>query len=137
MDLQQHLKNAMEKSEKVRPKVGGFPYLAECLRREGFLKNMWQLPSATSFYISEDDALVIPGKSLIDGASTCPKFNKEKLIAILRIDQAGQTTFLEFLENTWGAGVVKYEVDFINRNVIYYGLNGEEYREDYMAVKID
>lgn len=29
-------KNAMEKSEKVRPKVGGFPYLAECLRREGF-----------------------------------------------------------------------------------------------------
>jgi uncharacterized protein YbcV (DUF1398 family) len=28
-----------------RPKVGGFPYLAETLRRAGVTRNLWYLPA--------------------------------------------------------------------------------------------
>ena len=35
------VQGAMKKAEKIRPKVGGFPYLAECMREAGVLKNVW------------------------------------------------------------------------------------------------
>ena len=127
MKLQNNLQNAMSKSEKVRPKIGGFPYLAECLREEGFIKNTWYLPSGDSFYFSKEDSLVIPGKSLIEDIAVYPSYSEEKLIRALRSDQAGKSTFPEFLMNTWKSGVVKYEVNFIDRYVVYYGANGEEY----------
>lgn len=137
MKLQNNLKNAMTKSEKVRPKIGGFPYLAECLREEGFIKNTWYLPSGDSFYFSKEDSLVIPGKSLIDDITVYPSYSEEELIRALRTDQAGKSTFPEFLMNTWKSGVVKYEVNFIDRYVVYYGANGEEYKEIYPAVEIN
>ncbi|NHI76911.1 DUF1398 family protein [Lactococcus petauri] len=137
MELINHLKQAMENSEKVRPKIGGFPYLAECLHQEGFTKNTWYLPSGDSFYFSQDDSLVISGTSLIGDMDKCPTFDESLLIKALRMDQAGQTTFPEFLMNVWEAGVVQYDVNFINRYVSYYGSNGEEYREDYPEVHID
>ncbi|KXT63524.1 DUF1398 family protein [Lactococcus sp. DD01] len=55
----------------------------------------------------------------------------------MRTDQAGQTSFPEFLMNTWKAGIVKYEVNFTDRYVIYYGANGEEYKEAYSAVELN
>ncbi|MFK4974500.1 DUF1398 family protein [Lactococcus garvieae] len=127
----------MSKSEKVRPKIGGFPYLAECLREEGFIKNTWYLPSGDSFYFSKEDSLVIPGKSLIEDITVYPSYSEEELIRALRTDQAGKSTFPEFLMNTWKSGVVKYEVNFIDRYVVYYGANGEEYKEIYPAVEIN
>jgi uncharacterized protein YbcV (DUF1398 family) len=54
----------------------------------------------------------------------------------LRIDQAGQSTFSEFLAASWRAGVVRYEVDFAERTVGYYGCNGEVYVEAYPAVDL-
>lgn len=137
MKLQKNLQNAMSKSEKVRPKIGGFPYLAECLREEGFIKNTWYLPSGDSFYFSKEDSLVIPGKSLIEDITVYPSYSEEELIRALRTDQAGKSTFPEFLMNTWKSGVVKYEVNFIDRYVVYYGANGEEYKEIYPAVEIN
>lgn len=137
MKLLNDLKNAMSKSEKVRPKVGGFPYLAECLREEGFTKNTWYLPSGDSFYFTSEDSLVIPGKPLIKDITIYPTYSEEKLINALRKDQEGQTTFPEFLMNTWKSGIVKYEVNFIERYVIYYGADGEEYKETYPAVEIN
>jgi uncharacterized protein YbcV (DUF1398 family) len=65
-----------------------------------------------------------------------PRFNREALITALRTDQAGNSTFPEFLAATWHAGVVRYDVDFTARNVAYYGCNGEEYIEEYPAVEI-
>lgn len=127
----------MAKSEKIRPKIGGFPYLAECLREEGFTKNTWYLPSGDSFYFTKEDSLVVPGKPLIGDITTYPTYSEEKLINALRADQSGKTTFPEFLMNTWKAGVVKYEVHFIERYVIYYGANNEEYKETYPAVEIN
>lgn len=137
MKLLNNFKNAMAKSEKVRPKIGGFPYLAECLREEGLTKNTWCLPSGDSFYFTSEDSLVIPGKPLIGDITTYPTYSEEKLINALRSDQSGKTTFPEFLMNTWKAGVVKYEVHFIERYVIYYGANNEEYKETYPAVEIN
>jgi hypothetical protein len=62
-------------------------------------------------------------------------FNREALIAASRVDQAGESTFPEFLAS-WRAGVVRYEVDFAVRTVAYFGCNGEEYVEAYPAVEI-
>ncbi|MDB1717979.1 DUF1398 family protein [Enterococcus entomosocium] len=137
MRLHDRLKNAMSRSLRVQPQIGSFPYLAECLRLEGFSKNTWYLPSGDSFYFSKEDSLVIPGKSLIEQVSSCPSFSKEKLIKALRADQVGQTTFEEFLMETWKSGIVKYEVNFIEREVIYFGANGEEYKEAYPEVTIN
>ena len=66
-----------------------------------------------------------------------PRFDRAALIAALRTDQAGNSTFPEFLAASWRAGVVRYEVDFIGRAVTYYGANGEEYVEQYPAVTVE
>lgn len=134
MTIEQQLQQAMEKSQKIRPAIGGFPYLADCLRQAGFLKNTWYLPSGDSFYFTSDDALVIPGTSLIEAPSPCPIFHETALIKALKLDQAGQTTFPDFLKNIWSAGVVMYTVDFIHRSVTYYGADNTHYQEDYPSI---
>jgi len=79
---------------------------------------------------------VILGTPLSSGTVDVPPFNREALIAALRIDQAGKSTFPEFLEASWRAGVVRYDVGVMARKVAYYGCNGEEYIEDYPAVDV-
>jgi uncharacterized protein YbcV (DUF1398 family) len=66
-----------------------------------------------------------------------PAFDREALIAAIRVDQAGESTFPEFLAASWGAGVVRYEVDFAARTVRYLGCNGEQYVEAYPAVELE
>jgi uncharacterized protein YbcV (DUF1398 family) len=66
-----------------------------------------------------------------------PPFNRDALVAALRTDQAGKSTFPEFLAACWGAGVVRYDVDFVARCVAYYGCLGEVYMEDYPAVQVE
>ncbi|MFP8918498.1 DUF1398 family protein [Enterococcus innesii] len=117
--------------------MGSFPYLAECLRQEGFVKKSWYLPSGYSFYFLGEEVLVIPGKALIDQVTPFPSFSEEKLIKALRADQAGQTTFTEFLMTTWASGIVNYEMNFRERTVAYYGLNNEEYKEAYSEVELN
>jgi len=60
----------------------------------------------------------------------------EALIKALKIDQAGQSSFPEFLKASWKAGVVSYVVDFEKHLVTYYGVLGESYSENYPAVEI-
>ena len=76
------------------------------------------------------------GPALITGTVDVPIFDQEALIKALRIDQAGKSTFPEFLDASWRAGIVRYEVDFVARTVAYLGCNGEEYIETYPAVEI-
>lgn len=76
------------------------------------------------------------GTPLCSGTVDVPSFNREALISALRTDQAGKSTFPEFLAASWRAGVVRYDVDLIDRKVAYYGCNGEEYIEDYPAVEV-
>ncbi len=133
----ENLEAAQRKAMTLRPKVGGFPYLAETLRSAGVTRNTWFLPSCQSLFLTSKGPVIIQGTPLATGAMDVPKFNKESLIVALRADQAGKTEFLEFLTSSWRAGVVRYDVDFINRTVTYYGCNDERYIESYPSVKID
>ena len=40
-----NLIEAMNFAQANRPRVGGFPYLAEVLRKAGATRNVWSLPS--------------------------------------------------------------------------------------------
>ena len=131
-----NLEAAQKRAMAVRPKVGGFPYLAEVLRCAGVTRNFWFLPACQSLFLTNDGPVVIQGAPLATGIMDVPDFDREALIAALRIDQAGQSTFPEFLAASWRAGVVRYDVDFAARTVAYYGCNGEEYIEAYPAVDL-
>ena len=74
------------------------------------------------------------GVPLVNGAVDVPAFDEEALIKALLVDQAGESTFPEFLNASWQAGVVRYDVDLGARTVAYQGCNGEEYIEAYPAV---
>jgi uncharacterized protein YbcV (DUF1398 family) len=120
----------------VRPKVGGFPFLAEALRQAGVTRNEWCLPACQSLYLTKAGPVVSAGTPLTSGTEDVPSFDREALVQAIREDQAGRTTFPEFLEAAWRAGVVRYEVDFVARTVVYYGCLGERYLEEYPSVDL-
>jgi uncharacterized protein YbcV (DUF1398 family) len=76
------------------------------------------------------------GESLVKGVTDIPQFDREALIHCLRVNQAGESTFPEFLQSAWEAGVIRYDVDFIKRHVIYYGCNEESYLEEYPEIEV-
>jgi uncharacterized protein YbcV (DUF1398 family) len=131
-----NLTEAMKTAQAIRPRVGGFPYLAEVLRQVGVTRNVWSLPSGQSLFLTEQGPVVMQGNPLVTGAVDVPAFNEEALIRALRVDQAGESTFPEFLEASWRAGVVRYDVELEARAVAYQGCNGEEYIEAYLAVTV-
>ena len=131
-----HLQAALQRAIAIRPPVGGFPTLAECLRSAGVRRNVWQLPSCQSLYLTEQGPVLIQGEPLLTGTTDVPAFDQDALIRALRVDQAGQSSFPQFLQAAWHAGVVRYEVDLLARNVTYYGWQGERYVEDYPAVTL-
>ncbi len=131
----ENLEAALRQAMAIRPKVGGFPHLAETLRRAGVTRNLWFLPACQSLYLTNDGPVVIQAAPLATGTIDVPLFNREALITALRTDQAGESSFPEFLQASWRAGVVRYDVDFIARTVAYYGCNGEQYVEAYPAVE--
>lgn len=131
-----NLNEAMKFAAANRPRVGGFPYLAEVLRKAGVTRNVWSLPSCQSLFLTHEGPVVLQSGPLVNGAVDVPAFNEEALIKALRVDQAGESTFPEFLDASWRAGVVRYDVDLEARTVAYQGCNGEEYIEDYPAVTV-
>jgi uncharacterized protein YbcV (DUF1398 family) len=132
-----NLTRAMKRAEAIRPRVGGFPYLAEILRQAGATRNEWSLPSCQSLFLTGEGSVIMQGTPLVTGACDVPAFDQDALIAALRIDQAGESSFPEFLSATWHAGVVRYEVDFTARTVAYQGCHGEEYIEAYPSVTVE
>ncbi len=131
----------LEKAQKIamanRPKVGGFPYLAEVLRQAGVRMNRWSLPSCQSIYVFKEVSVVQQGSPLVMGTHEVPKFNYDSLISAIRADQEGLNSFPEFLQASWNAGVIAYDVDFENRKVSYYGSNSECYIEEYPTVELN
>ena len=130
------LQAAQQRAMAGRPKVGGFPYLAETLRRAGVTRNVWSLPACQSLYLTNEGPVLTQSTPLVTGTVDVPPFDRDALIKALRTDQAGNSTFPEFLAATWRAGVIRYDADFLGRKVAYYGCNGEEYVEDYLAVEV-
>jgi len=131
------LVEAQKYAMSIKPKVGGFPFLAEALRQAGITMNRWYLPSCQSIYMMSEGSVVQQGPTLITGTHDVPKFNREALIVAIRKDQRGESTFPEFLQNAWNAGVVSYDADFVKRHVIYFGVNGESYLEEYPEIEIE
>jgi uncharacterized protein YbcV (DUF1398 family) len=131
-----NLMEALRRAETIRPRVGGFPYLAEVMREAGVTRNVWSLPGCQSVFLTQEGPVVMQGKPLVDGAADVPLFDEGALIRALRADQAGESTFPEFLDASWRAGVVGYDVDLEARTVTYQGCNGEEYIEAYPSVSI-
>lgn len=134
--LSEQLLQAQKHAMSIRPKVGGFPVLAEVLRQAGVHINSWALPSCQSIFLMDEGAVVQQGTPLVTGTHDIPDFDEDALIAAIRADQKGQSTFPEFLQAAWKAGVIGYDVDFMERKVMYFGSNGESYEEEYPAVKI-
>lgn len=132
-----NLQAALQHAMTIRPKVGGFPYLAEALRRAGVLHNRWTLPAGQSLYLTVDGPVVVQGTPLVNGFAEVPPFDREALISALRTDQAGKSSFPAFLAAAWQAGVVRYDVDLVERTVTYYGSNDEAYVEVYPAVELE
>jgi uncharacterized protein YbcV (DUF1398 family) len=85
--------------------------------------------------MTEDGPVVVQGTPLVSGAADVPSFDRQALVTALRVDQAGDSTFPEFLSASWRAGVVRYDVDLIARTVTYYGCHDEEYVEQYPALE--
>ncbi len=131
------LQDAQKRAMAGRPKVGGFPYLAETLRRAGVRRNQWFLPSCQSLYLTKEGPVVTQGAPLVSGTADIPGFDQDALMRALRTDQAGESTFPEFLSASWHAGVVRYDVDFDALTVTYYGCNGEEYFEGYPPANVE
>jgi uncharacterized protein YbcV (DUF1398 family) len=132
----ENLQAAQQRAMAIRPKVGGFPYLAEALRQAGVTRNIWFLPACESIFLTNDGPVVMQGAPLVSGLADVPPFDREALIKALRTDQAGESTFPEFLRASWQAGVIRYDVDFAARTVAYYGCNEEQYVESYHAVEV-
>jgi len=130
------LQAAMQRAMAGRPTIGGFPYLAETLRQAGVTRNLWYLPACQSLYLTENGPVLQLGTPLVSEITDVPRFNREALIAALRTDQAGKSTFPEFLNASWRAGVVRYDVDFAARTCTYYGAGNEEYIESYPVVDV-
>lgn len=130
------LDRAVNRAMAGRPRVGGFSYLAECLRAAGVEKNLWLLPACQSVYLMQAGAVVTQDGPLRSGTMDVPVFDGDALIRAIRTDQAAESSFPEFLEASWQAGVLRFEVDFAARTVTYSGARGEEYIEQYPAVEI-
>jgi uncharacterized protein YbcV (DUF1398 family) len=132
----ENLKQAQQRGMAGRPKIGGFPFFAETLRRAGVSRNLWFLPSCQSIYITEAGPVSVQGTPLVQGMTDVPFFCVPALIEALRKEQTGQSTFQEFLMASWKAGVVRYDVDLIERVCTYYGLGDEDYAESYPEVEV-
>jgi uncharacterized protein YbcV (DUF1398 family) len=130
------LQTAQRHAIEHRPKVGGFPYLAETLRQAGVKRNIWTLPSCQSVYFMDTGTVVQPGKSLIVDIVDVPLFQEQDLVKAIRDDQSGKSDFFEFLQSIWKAGVLWYEVDFEKRVVTYHGVDEKSYTEAYPEVGV-
>lgn len=86
--------------------------------------------------MTNDGPLVMQGTPLVQGIMDVPAFSREALIRALRSDQAGESTFAEFLAAAWRSRAVRYDVDFAARSVAHYGCNGEQYVDAYPDVEI-
>jgi uncharacterized protein YbcV (DUF1398 family) len=132
-DAIQNLEGALRSGMTGRPAVGGFPYLAETLRSAGVRRNLWYLPAMEAIYLTDLGPVVIQGEPLSSGPALIAPFDREAVIAAIRADQEGRSSFPEFVAAIWAAGVWHYEVDLDARTCTYVGADGGEYVEAYEA----
>ena len=131
-----NLQSALTRAMAVRPKTGGFPVLAKVLHEAGVHRNEWLLPAAQSVYFTDLGPVVQQGEPITAGLLDVPPFDRDALIRAIRTDQAGESSFPQFLSAAWRAGILRYVADFDRRMVTYYGSGGETYVEPYPEAAI-
>lgn len=136
MSLVETITRALERGAAIRPKVGGFPYLAESLRQAGVTRIEVTVPSWTTVLTTPDGSVLQQGVPMVEGTVEAPPFDRDALVAALRSDQAGEITYPEWMEATWAAGVAWYVVDLEARRCTYRSPAGDTYVEDYPAVDV-
>jgi uncharacterized protein YbcV (DUF1398 family) len=125
---------ALAEGTRRRPQAEGFPVFAQALREAGVRRNHRALPSGQSTYWTDLGCAVLYSDPVAPGApSEVASFDADALVAALRIEQAGDSTFPEFLRQAWAAGVLEYVVDFESRTCTYVGRDGRAYVESYRA----
>ncbi len=132
-----NLITAQQRAVKTCPSVGGFPYFAETLRVVGVTWNTWFLPACQALYLTRLGPVMVQETPLLMGMMDIPSFSEEALVQAIRKDQRGESSFPEFLQAVWQAGVIRYDVDFEKRTVAYYGCQGEKYLEAYPQVNLE
>jgi len=120
----------------ARPKVGGFPYLAEALRAGGVVRYEFLVPTATSLYTTTSGSAVIPsGQPVVTEPTDVPAWDEPALIAAIEADKQGGE-FSAFVAACWEAGVTRWIIDTAERTCAYVGADGEQYVENYPAVEL-
>jgi uncharacterized protein YbcV (DUF1398 family) len=130
------VQQAQRRGAAVRPPINGFPHYAEVLRAAGITSVETSIANSGSVYHLADGAVAENFEPIAAPVSDVPDWNETALIAAIRADQAGQSTFTGFLADTWKAGVIRFHVDLANRTCTYFGATGNNYLETYPAVTI-
>lgn len=60
----ENLESAQRRAMAGRPKVGGFPYLAETLRPADVIRNFWFLPACQSLFLTDNGPVVDRAKTV-------------------------------------------------------------------------
>jgi uncharacterized protein YbcV (DUF1398 family) len=136
-DAIQNLERALDKGAAVRPAIGGFPYLAAALHASGVRRNLWYLPAMQAVYLTDLGPVVSQGEPLLRGTTTIAPFDRDGVVAAIRTDLEGRSTFPEFIAAIWSSGVWRYEVDLDARTCTYLGHDGSRHIESYDAVTLD
>jgi uncharacterized protein YbcV (DUF1398 family) len=71
-DIIRTIAQAQNHAQQFRPKVGGFPYLAEALRQAGVVRYVFEVPSMSVLYVTKRGSVVQPssGRPRSSGRST-------------------------------------------------------------------
>ncbi|MHA7650628.1 DUF1398 family protein [Mycobacterium sp. ML4] len=131
-----NLQAARERAAVLRPKVHGFPYLAEVLRQAGVNRYHHSIPAATTLYLTDAGPIVEQHDPIVAGLTDVAAWNRDALVDAIRTDQAGQSSYPQFVHACWAAGVVHYDVDLHARTCTYSGAAGERHVESYPRVDV-
>lgn len=133
-DLVEVVRRALHRGGSVRPTTNGFPYFAEALHAAGITTVENCIPAGVSVYHLERGAVASSCEPIVESLTAVPDWDATKLIAAIRTDQAGRSTYPQFLRGAWNAGVIRFRVDLNDRTCTYFGTSPHTYTETYPAV---
>jgi uncharacterized protein YbcV (DUF1398 family) len=119
----------------ARPKIEGFPYLAEAMREAGVLRLEFIVPTGTSLFTTTAGCAVIPATPVVTEPSDLPAWDEPALLAAIEADKHGGE-FPAFVAACWQAGVIRWIIDTSARTCTYHGADGDEYAEHYRVVTL-
>lgn len=128
--LTTHLQKALDVAQDARPPVNGFPHFAEALRQAGISRIETSIATGGSIYHLHDAAVVQQFPAPAQSMAEIPNWDEPALITAIRADQAGRSTFPDFLRGAWDAGVIGFTVDLTARTCTYRGTT-DSYLEHY------